>query len=117
VKILFDHCVPKPLGRAFPSHEVRTTAQMGWEPLQNGRLLAQASTYFDVVLTVDKGIRFQQNLDALPIAVVILDTASNAPESLMPLAPFVESVLPTLQVGQMVQINAAGVVTVIATGQ
>jgi predicted nuclease of predicted toxin-antitoxin system len=113
VKILFDHCVPKPLRQAFPAHEVRTAAQMGWAELRNGALLAVAATAFDVVLTVDKNIKFQQNLHTFPISVIVLDAEMNTPEVLRPFAPYVEAVLPTLRPGQIVEIDKSGKVTVI----
>jgi hypothetical protein len=60
--------VPKPFGREFPNHFVRTTAQMGWDDLRNGNLLAATATGFDVLLTVDKNMKRQQNLNTLPVA-------------------------------------------------
>jgi hypothetical protein len=117
VKILLDHCVPKPFRREFPAHDVRTAGQMGWEDLRNGKLLAAASHSFDVVLTVDKNMKREQNLDMLPIAVIVLDVLRNTPEELKPFAPFVEGVLPSLRAGKMVEINSAGQVTIIAAGR
>jgi predicted nuclease of predicted toxin-antitoxin system len=116
VKILFDHCVPAPLRRSFPAHEIRTAAQMGWEKLQNGRLLAAAATEFAVFLTVDKNLKHQQNLGTIQVAVVILDTIMNTLDALLPLAPIVESVLPTLRPGQIVEINGEGKITIIRSG-
>jgi hypothetical protein len=82
MRILLDHCVPKPLRRDLKSHAVRTTAEMCWEDLQNGKLLAAAGTQFDTFLTADTNVRFQQNLNALPIAVVVLIGKSNRLEDL-----------------------------------
>jgi hypothetical protein len=114
VRILLDHCVPKPFGRALSSHDVKTTAQMGWEQLKNGALLAEAARSFDVFITVDKNIRHQQNLSALPLPVLVLDAPMNTPQALLPFAPFVEQVLPQITPGQMVVIDGSGKVTVIA---
>jgi hypothetical protein len=108
VKILFDHCVPKPFRRLLPTHHVRTTAEMGWAALENGTLLAEAAKSFEVLLTVDKNIKSQQNLSMLPLAVLVLDSPRNTPDALAPFAPLVERVLPTLHPGQMVEIDAAG---------
>ena len=90
---------------------------MGWEDLRNGKLLATVMHSFDVLLTVDKNMKREQNLDALPLAVIVLDVLRNTPEELRPFAPFVEEVLPSLRTGQMVEINSIGQVTVIATGR
>ncbi len=117
MKILFDHCVPAPLRQSFPAHEVRTTAQMGWEELQNGQLLASAAATFEVFLTVDKNLKHQQNLGTIHVAVVILDTVKNTLDSLLPLVPAVESVLPTLRPGQIVEIDSAGKITIIRSGE
>jgi predicted nuclease of predicted toxin-antitoxin system len=117
VKILLDHCVPKPFGREFPAHDVRTAAQMGWEDLRNGTLLAAASHAFDVLLTVDKNMKREQNLGALPIAIIVLHVLRNTSEALRPFAPFVEIVLLSLRTGQMVEIDSTGQITIIASGR
>jgi hypothetical protein len=96
VKILLDHCVPKPFHKEFPSHEVKTTAQMGWEDLRNGKLLATAAQFFDVILTVDKNMKREQNLTTLPITVIVVDVHKNTPDMLRPFAPIIEKMLPTL---------------------
>lgn len=90
---------------------------MGWQDLLNGLLLKEASPLFDAVLTVDTRMKFQQNLSTLPIAVVILDSPRNTPEVLAPFASFVEALLPTLRVGQRVEIGSAGNVTIITPGR
>lgn len=89
---------------------------MGWEKLQNGRLLAAAAPAFEVFLTVDKNLKYQQNLGTILVAVVILDTVMNTLDSLLPLVPAVESVLPTLRPGQIVEINHQGKITVVREG-
>ena len=90
---------------------------MGWEDLRNGKLLAAAAASFDVFLTVDKNMKLEQNLATLPIAVVVLDAPKNTPEALRPFAPFIESVLPSLRIGQMVEINKIGQALIIARGR
>lgn len=117
MRILFDHCVPKPFRRELPAHAIKTAAEMGWEELNNGELMAAASVGFDVFLTVDKNMKYEQDLDALPLAVVILDAIKNTPELLAPYAPYVDRVLPTLRRGQMIEIDAAGNVLEIAPGR
>jgi hypothetical protein len=90
---------------------------MGWSDLQNGRLLAEAAQHFDAFITVDKNIKNQRNLRNLPLPIIGLDAPKNTPEALAPFAPHVERVLPTLRPGQMVEIDAAGKVTEIASGR
>jgi predicted nuclease of predicted toxin-antitoxin system len=103
MRILFDHCVPKRLRQSF-SHSVRTTREMGWEHLSNGKLLATAAGEFDVFLTVDRNLKHQQNLGALPIAVIVMIGKSNRRVDLLPLVPKVEEMLRTLLGRQLIEV-------------
>ena len=63
MRILFDQAMPVPIRPYLKGHEVRTAAQQGWDRLKNGELLVAAETEdFDVLLTTDKNMRYQQNL-------------------------------------------------------
>ena len=79
---------------------------MGWTHLGNGALLRQAAGEFDAVLTADQNIEFQQNLKALPIAVLVLVANSNRLESLVPLVAGVLQALHTLQPRTLVRVGA-----------
>jgi hypothetical protein len=74
MRILFDQGVPVPLRRVFPAHSTSTAYEMGWAELTNGALLKQADAQFDAFITTDQGLRFQQNLAALRLAIVVLET-------------------------------------------
>ena len=74
MRILFDQGVPVPLRRAFSSHAVSTAYERGWAELSNGALLKSAEAEFDVLITTDQGLRFQQNLAKLRLAIVVLPT-------------------------------------------
>ena len=87
MRILLDHCVPNRLGRNLAGHAVSTTHQMGWEALQNGRLLAAAAAQFDLLLTVDQGFEHQHDLQKLPLSVVIMVARTNRLSDLVPLVP------------------------------
>jgi hypothetical protein len=87
VRVLFDECVDWRLGRELGVHEVRTARQMGWTTLKNGELLALASAAFDVFVTVDRNLSFQQDIVSFSIAVVVLQARSNRLADLMPLVP------------------------------
>ena len=89
MKILLDNCVHEQVAEFFPSQEVTTAAEMGWAGLTNGELLAEASPEFDVLVTTDKNIRYQQNLGKLPIAVIELNSRDTRIEALELLAPYV----------------------------
>jgi hypothetical protein len=73
--ILFDHVTPRGIARFLPGHTVTRASERGWHVLSNGDLLAEAERAgFDVFLTADKNIRYQQNLTGRKIAVVVLST-------------------------------------------
>ena len=73
--ILFDHVTPRGIARVLSGHTVTTAKERGWDTLGNGDLLAAAEQAgFDVVLTADKNMRHQQNLEGRRIALVILST-------------------------------------------
>ncbi len=77
MKILFDQGTPKPLRAALSEHEVKTAFECGWDRLENGALLAAAeSDGFDVLVTTDQNLRYQQNLSGRRIAIVVLSVAS-----------------------------------------
>jgi len=77
VKILLDECVPKRLGRFLSGHEVMTTPEAGWAGIRNGDLLRHAAEEFEVFVTVDRNLSFQQNLTNLPLPVIVLHSRSN----------------------------------------
>lgn len=101
MRLLLDECVPKRLRRELPGHEVRTVHDAGWAGVRNGALLRAASGAFDVLLTVDQGVKHQQNLAGLRIAVLIMVAASNDIDDLRPLIPAVLDALRTMQVGEI----------------
>jgi hypothetical protein len=84
---LLDECVDWRLGRYIADHEVKTARQMGWTTIKNGELLARASKQFDVFITVDRNLSFQQHLVSFQIAVVVLHARSNRLADLQPLIP------------------------------
>jgi predicted nuclease of predicted toxin-antitoxin system len=73
MRILFDHSTPAPLRRSFPSDTVITAQEQGWDRLSNGELLKAAEeAHFDVMLTADQNLTFQQSLAGYKLAVVVL---------------------------------------------
>lgn len=98
MKVLLDECVDWRLGRDIVGHDVKTARQMGWAAIKNGELLALAEQQFDVFVTVDRNLSFQQNLAALSIALVVLHARTNRLADLRPLVPKVlaaiESAIP-----------------------
>jgi predicted nuclease of predicted toxin-antitoxin system len=74
VKILLDECVPLPLRKILGGHDCWTAQQMGWKNIRNGELLDLAEGEFDVFITADQGVRYQQNLTGRKIGVLELST-------------------------------------------
>ena len=73
MRILFDNGSPRPLRHRLFGHQVETARERGWDALANGVLLNQAEEAgFEVLLTTDQGIRYQQNMANRQIAVVVL---------------------------------------------
>ena len=74
-RILFDQGVPVPLRNALVGiGNVETAYERGWATLKNGELVEMAAQHFDLLVTTDKNLRYQQNLSARSIAVVVLPT-------------------------------------------
>src|SRR5437667_2147055 len=86
-KILLDECIPRPLVQYLPEHYVRTAPQMGWASISNGELIELAEGDFDVFITVDKGILYQQNLNSTVLGFILVRVRSNRLEDLLPLVP------------------------------
>ena len=105
MRVLLDECVPKALGRSLIGHSTRTVPQEGWSGKKNGMLLGlMATAGFEVLLTVDQGIQYQQNLTSTGVAVVVMVGLSNDIDDLMPLVPGVLATLATIQPGEVVEV-------------
>jgi predicted nuclease of predicted toxin-antitoxin system len=77
MKILFDQGTPVPLRKFLAPHLIRTAHEMGWSRLENGDLLAAAEAEgFELLVTTDQNLRYQQNLQARRIAILVLTTTS-----------------------------------------
>jgi hypothetical protein len=87
VRVFLDECVDRRLARDTVGHDVNTASQMGWTTIKNGELLALAAEQFDVFVTVDRNLSFQQNLGSFPIAIIVLRGKSNRLADLRPLVP------------------------------
>jgi PIN like domain len=107
MRILLDECVPRKLRRELPGHDVRTVTEMGWSRQKDKDLLAlMAGAGFEVLLTVDQGIPYQQNLGAGGVAVVVLIASSNQLADLIPLMSSVLITLTTISPGDSIQIGS-----------
>ncbi len=105
MRLLLDESVPRRLRQSLPNHSVRTVVEMGWGGIKNGEVLRLATPHFDAFITVDRNLQYQQNLSALPIAVVVVHAQSNELHVLMPLVPKLEEALASLQQRSLVQVG------------
>ncbi len=101
MRILLDECVPRRLRREFPEHEVRTVPEMGWASFKSGALLDSASGKFDVLITTDQRLSYQQEVPAMKIAIVVLVAHRNKIEFLLPLVTELKKVLNDIKVGEV----------------
>jgi len=106
VHILLDECLPRRLTRELIGHEAKSVPEMGWAGKTNGALLSLAQVDFDVFLTVDRNLSFQQDVNNYNIAVVVLVAKSNKLAALQPLVPEVLFLLAALVPGQVVRVGA-----------
>lgn len=106
MRILLDECIDESLRHAFPGHDCQTSRFAGLKGLSNGRLLAAAEVAgFEVLLTVDKNLPYQQSLASRSLAVVILDTPSTTADVLLRLVPDLLGRLPALVPGQVLRLT------------
>ncbi|WP_414751895.1 DUF5615 family PIN-like protein [Anabaena sp. CCY 9910] len=100
MKLLVDECIDRKFTKEFVDYEVKTVPQMGWAGVKNGQLLTLAQAEFDVFITVDRNLSFQQNLLQFDIAVIVLQAKSNRLADLKPLVPNILAVLPAVVKGE-----------------
>ena len=106
MRVLLDECLPRRLKGELAGHDAKTVPECGWAGVKNGQLLGRAVGQFDVFLTVDRNVAFQQNLAAYAIAVVAMHSVSNDLDDLRPLLPDLLAVLPTVKPGTITIVGA-----------
>lgn len=104
-RVLFDEDVPRPLRYELSGFEIQTVVEAGWAGTRNGELLRRANESFDVFLTADRNLPFQQNLSSLIIGVVVLAIGSTRLDDLRPFAARIADALQTVHPGQVVHIK------------
>jgi predicted nuclease of predicted toxin-antitoxin system len=108
MNVLVDECAPKALKTFLTKHghECRTVQEAGWSGKENGELLALAETKFEVLVTVDTNLRYQQNLAGRRIAIVVLQSSSNRLEHLGPYFPACVLALEKIKPGEIVEVGS-----------
>jgi hypothetical protein len=104
-RILLDEGLPKPLVRVLVDLEIVTVQDAGWAGKANGKLLGLAQERFDVLLTGDRNVRFQQNLAKFRIGVVVV-AAGSTKMSDLPLVPRSREAIATVDIGTFIEITS-----------
>jgi len=105
MRVLLDECVTRYLKRDFTGHEVLTVEEAGFKGLKNGRLLEAMSGSFDVLVTVDQNLQYQQNLSAHTVAIVVLKARRSTYPILKPLMPELLERLETIKPGEVAVVS------------
>jgi predicted nuclease of predicted toxin-antitoxin system len=98
MRILLDECVPWPMHRLLAGHQCMTAQQRGWGGIKNGDLLGLAESEFELFITADQNIRYQQNLAGRSIA--ILELSTNKLRRLCAAAALIQSAAATMKPGE-----------------
>lgn len=105
-RVLLDECLPRGLKNSLADHDARTVPEAGWGGKANGELLALAQGEFDVFVTVDRNLTFQQNLDNLRVAVVVLVAGGNRLLDLLPLIPALREAIDSVRPGEVRRVSS-----------
>ena len=107
MKLLLDECVDWRLSHDLIGHDVKTARHMGWTVIKNGELLTLAARDFDVFITVDRNLAFQQNLTDFPIAVIVLEARTNRLADLRALVPLLLRAPPSARPGKVERVGSS----------
>jgi hypothetical protein len=106
MKILLDECVTKHLKPYLTDHEVFTVRELKWSGIKNGKLMTRCvEHHFDILLTIDKNLQFQQNLDKFALTIVVLNSLTSNAEELVMFLPVLQSQIKQLEKHKAYLIN------------
>lgn len=105
MKVLLDECVKRYLKKDFTGHEVTTVTEAKFNGLKNGQLLSAASGKYEVLVTTDQNLKYQQNLTQYQISILVLKSKRNSYKYLQPLMPKALEVLRKIKVGEVVEVE------------
>lgn len=107
-RVLFDGNLPRQLRRDLPEFAIRTIHEEGWGAYQNGRLLRRAETAFDVLLTADRRMEYQQNFATFSIGVVVIVTPRLRLQVLQSVLDQLRTALANVKPGELIRIKVEG---------
>jgi predicted nuclease of predicted toxin-antitoxin system len=108
IRVLLDENLPRKLRRIFPNMEVRTVQEEGWTSYKNGELLRRAQERFDVLLTADRSMQFQQKIDTCTLGVVVIVTTSLRFRAIATAVRQLTDAIETVRPGAVIRVNVAG---------
>ena len=109
MRVLLDENLPRRLKWSLDSalvEEATTVSERGWSGVKNGALIALAAQEFDVLITMDRGLPHQQNLEGIDLCLIVLRAVSNALDDLLPLVPTLNAALPRVQPGTILHVGS-----------
>ena len=106
MKVLLDECIPRKLKFALPEHDCKTVPEAGFAGQKNGRLLALAEDAgFELFLTMDKGLQYQQNLAGRRIAILVVRARSNRLADLLQRLEACRAVMSSIRPGEVIRVR------------
>jgi predicted nuclease of predicted toxin-antitoxin system len=106
MKVLLDECIPRRLKHALPDHECHTVPEAGLAGQKNGILLSLAEAAgFEIFVTMDKGLQYQQNLAGRSIAILIIRARSNRLHDLLPHVDACRSIMSSIRPGEVTRVG------------
>jgi hypothetical protein len=106
MRLLLDEHPPIGLSAELPGHSVDTVSGRGWSGIKNGELLRRMSGQYDVLVTMDRSIEFQQRIPTLPFGIILVRARSNRMEDLRPLVPSILSALDAIKPGRIRRVGS-----------
>lgn len=104
--VLFDENMPRKLRRDLAEFSIQTAQERGWSAFKNGELLRRASEAFDVFVTIDQRIRYQQNLAAMKIGVVVIEVVDTRIDHLRTLLPQLRDAIARVERGGIIVVKS-----------
>ncbi len=106
-RVLFDENMPRKLRRDLPEFFIRTAQEQGWSSLRNGALLREASGTFDVLVTIDQRMRYQQNVRQFELGIVVIEVRDTRLIHLRPLLADLRDAIARVTTGEVIVVNSA----------
>lgn len=106
MRVLLDENIPVDFAAELPGYDISTVVGLGWSGVLNGELLRRAREQCEVLVTLDRNIEFQQNIPALPFAVIVVRAISNRMAHLRPLVPAILEAVSAAKPRQLQRVGA-----------